>query len=142
MILAQGPRSLLLIDPYEHQEGGCADGVNFSPGTMQWLYQELVKKYQAEPRIKILRKFSTGAALSVEPSSLDFVYIDANHTAAACLADMRAWLRTLRPGGWLCGHDFAFEPVRAAAREFLSEHPALELHPQLPGDADNWKIRV
>lgn len=37
---------------------------------------------------------------------LDWVYIDANHSYEACLADLIAWAKRLKPRGVLMGHDY------------------------------------
>jgi len=62
----------------------------------------LVGKYDA----KVIRKDSLAAAAEVPDQSLDLVYIDAEHTKEAVLADIFAWLPKVRAGGWLGGHDY------------------------------------
>ncbi len=54
----------------------------------------------------VLRSFSTDAARAVPDGSLDFVYIDANHTRAAVLEDLAAWVPKVRMGGIVAGHDY------------------------------------
>lgn len=54
----------------------------------------------------ILRGFSALAADAYEPASLDFVYIDANHTLQQVVADLAAWVPKVRPGGIIAGHDY------------------------------------
>lgn len=36
----------------------------------------------------------------------DFVYIDANHSYEGCLEDIRAWIKKIKKGGCICGHDY------------------------------------
>ena len=38
--------------------------------------------------------------------SLDFVYVDANHSYQGALEDMLAWFPKIRPGGLFAGHDY------------------------------------
>ena len=54
------------------------------------------------------KEIDTQHALSLEPeNSLDFVYVDADHTYWAVMQEIgMAWSR-VRPGGMLAGHDFA-----------------------------------
>lgn len=54
----------------------------------------------------ILRGFSTLVADAYEPASLDFVYIDANHTLPQVIADLAAWAPKVRSGGIIAGHDY------------------------------------
>jgi predicted O-methyltransferase YrrM len=37
---------------------------------------------------------------------LDFCYVDADHSYEACLADLKAWEKRLKPTGVLMGHDY------------------------------------
>jgi predicted O-methyltransferase YrrM len=41
-----------------------------------------------------------------EPSSLDLVYLDGCHTAAAVALDIHLWLPKVKRGGVLAGHDY------------------------------------
>lgn len=61
----------------------------------------------AHPEIRKLRQPSLEAASVFAPRSLDFVYLDADHRYRAVVADITAWRRRIRPGGYLTGHDFA-----------------------------------
>ena len=58
-------------------------------------------------RVRILRTMSTLAARAVPNSSLDFVFIDANHFYSYVRADIAAWTPKVRPGGLVAGHDYA-----------------------------------
>jgi len=54
-----------------------------------------------------------------EDGFLDLVYIDADHSFDAVVADINAWLPKLKPDGFLCGHDFPGR--RGEVREALTE---------------------
>ena len=41
-----------------------------------------------------------------EDNSLDFVYIDANHTEPFVTQDITEWSKKVRPGGVVSGHDY------------------------------------
>lgn len=66
--------------------------------------------------------------------SLDFVFIDADHSYEGCKRDICAWWPLVRRGGWLSGHDYSnqFPGVRQAVHEFQG-NLALEL-----GDNFTW----
>ncbi len=49
---------------------------------------------------------SIQAAGLFQPSSVDFCFIDADHTYASVLADLHAWWPKVKPGGTLAGHDY------------------------------------
>lgn len=63
--------------------------------------------------------------------SLDFVYLDADHTRPAIDNDLEAWWHKVKPGGLLAGHDFLcpMEPeggwgryIQPAVMEFASRY--------------------
>lgn len=60
----------------------------------------------AGARAQIIRKPSIDAALDVPRESLDFVFIDADHSYEGCAMDISVWLSRIKPGGILCGHDY------------------------------------
>ena len=60
----------------------------------------------AEKRRHIMRKGSLEAAKLVADSSLDFAFIDADHTYEAVNADLYAWYPKVCVGGVICGHDY------------------------------------
>jgi predicted O-methyltransferase YrrM len=59
---------------------------------------------------------SVEAAERFDDSSLDCVFIDADHRYGSVLADIKAWTPKLKPHALLCGHDFGRTSVTLAAR--------------------------
>jgi hypothetical protein len=57
-------------------------------------------------KIQIHRDFSSKVASQFEDESLDFVYLDANHSYDGCLEDLIAWYPKLKIGGLFCGDDY------------------------------------
>lgn len=55
----------------------------------------------------IIKKYSMDALKDFEDNSLDFVYIDANHTLPYVCMDIFGWERKVRKGGIISGHDYA-----------------------------------
>lgn len=60
----------------------------------------------AGSRAHILRMSSREAAIGQVNGSLDFVFIDADHSYEGVVSDIEAWLPKLKPGGLLAGHDY------------------------------------
>jgi len=74
----------------------------------------------AGERAKIIAKRSVDAAKDIPDGSLDFVFIDADHSYEACIEDLKTWHPKLKPSGVLCGHDYG-DPafgVTKAVEEF------------------------
>jgi hypothetical protein len=56
--------------------------------------------------VRLVVADSVSAAALFAPASLDFVFIDGDHSRAAVLADIAAWLPKVKVGGLLAGHDY------------------------------------
>ncbi len=80
------------------------------------------QKYGA--RSRLIRADTVQAAQEFEDGSVDFVFVDADHTYEAVLADIDAWLPKIRSGGQMLGHDWGspgFPGVARAVRERFGE---------------------
>ena len=100
-------------------------------------YREtLVRLEEHKSRYTLHRQTSIDAAASFADSSLDFVYLDANHAYPAVKADIAAWWPKVKLGGMLAGDDYGIVPeqpidfghgrvmfgVHRAVQEFAHEH--------------------
>ena len=56
--------------------------------------------------IEVKRMLSVEAAKEIEDGSLDFVYIDASHLFDDIMTDLITWVRKVRIGGIVSGHDY------------------------------------
>ena len=70
-------------------------------------------------RAKILEMTTTEAAAKIRNGSLDFVFIDADHTVESFREDVAKWLPKLKPAGWITGHDFLFPGINQGVKELL-----------------------
>lgn len=64
-----------------------------------------------------MKSESHEAAREFAIGSLDFVFIDADHCYEAVAADIDAWLAKVKPGGYLCGHDWDHPEDHIGAEE-------------------------
>lgn len=65
---------------------------------------------------------SVSASKNYQDNSLDFVFIDGDHSYEACKADILAWLPKMKHGSILAGHDYGWcTPVREAVHSALGE---------------------
>lgn len=74
-------------------------------------------------RFTLLRMSTVRAADLFEPASVDFVFVDAEHTYEGVRDDIAAWRDKIIDGGILCGHDYnpnkpRFEGLMRAVDEF------------------------
>jgi len=144
-ILTEDPRSLLLVDPWKHQDGSVyplSDTSNVDDEEFERRLQVVKAKFDKDPRVTICRSFSVQAAKLYEPKSLDFVYIDAVHTTKAVTEDIHAWWPLVKSGGWLCGHDYSHPDVAAAVKEFIKQNClTLDFATMENGPATSWGLR-
>ena len=81
--------------------------------------QAMLVANQYADRCSVYRMDSRTAADKFADKSLDFDYIDADHSYAGCRGDIVAWAQKVKAGGILAGHDYynrpPFEVRRAVA---------------------------
>lgn len=109
------PRKLFLIDPYRHVGGEAYRSAWYGgkiPGQdeMDQRYAKVCRRFRAQiekGRVEIVRETSLEAVARFADESLDYVYVDGDHTFDAVLADIRAYLPKLKIGGLLIGDDYS-----------------------------------
>ncbi len=89
-------------------------------GKERWWYK--VKKHKH--RMTVIPLPSRKAIKEVKDGSLDFIFIDADHSYKECLWDIIHWIPKVRPGGLVSGHDFQsiFPGVKKAVREVFGNN--------------------
>lgn len=55
---------------------------------------------------EFIRELSMEAVEKFEDNSLDFVYIDGDHSYEAVTEDINAWIKNIKPGGIIAGDDY------------------------------------
>lgn len=82
---------------------------------------ERMKGYNCE----FIKKYSMDAVKDFADESLDFVYIDGNHSYAYAKQDIEAWTPKVRKGGIVSGHDYTRSKsvgVKDAVNEYIQKH--------------------
>jgi len=113
-------------------------------------YYKLLKTFlrlrKFKKRSRILREFSKDASKKFKDESLDFAYIDAQHSYEACKVDINLWWPKIKKGGVLAGHDYIngmrkegeFE-VKKAVDEFVKiNNLKLFVTNASQGDSADW----
>lgn len=116
--------TIYLVDSYKHFPAEIyPEGVRTNPeqDTLSQRYIEIVEKFKKFPNAKVIRKESVEALSDIENESLDFVYIDCNHTLPFVWQDVRGWWPKLKIGGIMSGHDINGSGVFKAVTTFLKE---------------------
>lgn len=73
--------------------------------------------------IKTIQDFSHLAAKTFKRDSVDFCYVDADHSYESVMKDLKAWWPKIKPGCYIAGDDYTkrFPGCQAAVKEFFSK---------------------
>lgn len=131
---------LMMVDAYSSE----AYTLGSDPMTAQtagdWTHAKKLAIRNTAPfaaRRDMVQLHSMDAALMVDDGSLDFVFIDADHSYDGVRGDSEIWWDKVRPGGMMIWHDYGNDSdhttgVREAVDEFakggglhVSEHSSL-----------------
>jgi predicted O-methyltransferase YrrM len=108
------------IDPY----------VGYMDGNIKIAQEMLDAQYLAAqdnisdfaPRGKILRGYSQDFVNSFEDKSLDYIFIDGDHSYEGALRDCELFFPKIKSNGIFAGHDWSFDGVRKAINEFKDKN--------------------
>jgi hypothetical protein len=77
-----------------------------SQADMDAIYASVVRRFSRDAGVHIHRLRSVEAAPIFADGSLDWIYIDGDHSKAAVEADIRSWVPRIKSGGALVGDDY------------------------------------
>ena len=102
------PQRLYLIDSWWHDDGADYehDPANVVQAAMDEAHQFVRSRFGGDPRVAVVRCASPDAASEFAGDSLDWVFLDAKHTAIATYTDLAAWARVVRYDGLMIVHDY------------------------------------
>jgi hypothetical protein len=92
---------LYAIDAWEHYKGYD----DYLTSRLAYFYSEAQKRL-APYNCTLIKKFSMDAVRDFKDGSLDFVYIDGAHDFKNVAMDICEWVKKIRPGGIIYGHDY------------------------------------
>lgn len=123
-IIYQNPRELHLIDPWGVFKDGFVPPI--TENSFEERYQNVCERFKNDKNVLIHRAYSDKVCATFEDESIDWVYIDGNHTYEGTLEDLHLWWPKLKTGGYLTGDDYAPTPnprfgVVKAVNEFVKE---------------------
>jgi hypothetical protein len=115
ILRASRPKQLYLVDSWEHRSEEKYEGASYGGHAlagqrgMDAMYEGVVARFRAEIDsgvIAIKRARSLEAAASFADESLDWVYIDADHSYEGVKRDLDAYYSKVKPGGFIAGDDY------------------------------------
>lgn len=131
-------RVLHLIDPWLlSDEGNRKDGAWYGSAKvtqdqMDEIHAGVARRFArqiASGQVVIHREASSTAMAAMPAESVDYVYIDGDHSYEAVAEDIRQAFRITRPGGMICCDDYSStgwweDDVIRAVNESLASNPA------------------
>ena len=118
-------KELLLCYPPPRPHFVVVDSFRYCP-RQQEIVADNLRSAGIDPADVDMRAMSSEGALAAAAAAgeqFDFILIDANHQARHVISDLR-WAKLLRPGGYLCLHDYGpmFPGVMWATDRFLANN--------------------
>jgi len=117
-ILKRKPGKLYLIDPWKSITDIPERWHAAPQEEMDGIYEEVVKDFDSRDEVEIIRKFSADAVSGIEDNSLDWIYIDGNHSYEFVKQDLELWWPKLKHGGCICGDDYQEGKYQIEVLEF------------------------
>jgi hypothetical protein len=104
---ADALRTYYMIDPWRRLEDWNKPA-NKGNKQFQRFFEETMEKTDAWSRKrKVLRGRTADVIDRIPDRSLDFIYVDGDHTLRGITIDLIRTFEKVRPGGWLGGDDFS-----------------------------------
>ena len=131
ILSSRSPRLLHLIDPWKFNPefptrlyGGSGAS---SQADMDHIYEQVAEVLGSQPNVEIHRGPSSEMLCDLPDDSLDWIYIDGDHSYEGVLADLELAWQKVRCGGIVSGDDYWWAadgtlPVRAAVRQTRKQH--------------------
>ena len=119
------PETLYLIDPWtfqpEYPNRWYGGAIAKNKEEMDLRFHRVKSMFANNEQVKIHRgtidTFSTSAICA--PNTLDWVYIDGNHSYEYVLNDLQKSYPLMKKGGVMTGDDMHWPPLRTAVEDFV-----------------------
>lgn len=114
--------NLIGVDLYEPQPANKGPekwikGENGHAWDHKKYYTDLLEFCKVNGKGTIIKDYSVNAAKTITNESLDFIFIDGDHSYEGVISDIEAWYPKIKFGGWIIGHDIHFDTVKKAVTE-------------------------
>ena len=96
-----------MLSAYEKRINPKEAGIHDTQEGFEGNFDVAQKRLSRFSKYTFIRKPSLEALDDFDDESLDFVYIDANHDFPNFINDLHEWLKKVKTGGIMSGHDYA-----------------------------------
>jgi predicted O-methyltransferase YrrM len=110
LMFAQNFKEVVSVDPYINDYDLSDLACSYAP--FDKVYAEFLKNTLPLPNVKSIRDTSENAFPILNQQQWDMVYIDGLHTVDGVYYDITHYKSIVKPGGFVCGHDYAWGNIR------------------------------
>lgn len=104
--LCRAGLKMYAIDPWMAYQG--AGRTQTEQNRQNFLFGHAQRTLAPYKTCEIIRSTSMDALKYFEDNSLDFVYLDGDHSFKHIAADLVEWTKKVKPGGIVSGHDYFY----------------------------------
>ena len=137
ILKAAKPKTLHLVDPWlvsdssDRTSEAWYGADRITQAAMDDIHDQVSKRFvreQASGQVAIHRSDAKQALAAMAPDSVDYVYVDGDHSYEGVSSDITEALRVTRVGGFICCDDYLLgswwqDGVVRAVHEMLAAHP-------------------
>jgi len=104
------PEVLYLCDPWlftpQHPDRWYGGTQATSQEDMDKIHENVANTFSNNSNVRIIKDLSTNLLKHIEPGSLDWTYIDGDHSYEAVLEDLNISYQLIKAQGYITGDDF------------------------------------
>jgi hypothetical protein len=122
------PKTLHLIDPWEFMadKGDSIYGgmIAEQQADMDAIYNAVMQRFARQVSagtVVVHRALSAAAATKIDDGSLDWIYIDGDHSYEGTRTDLESFAPKMRAGGLITGDDYRRSGMAAGVRKAVDE---------------------
>ena len=99
---------LYLVDFYDYENEYTTGNKRYTPNRIRKSAKRRMRRLRRNENcdMEFIIKKSMDAVKDFKDNSLDFVYLDANHSFDYIMMDIIEWSKKVKVGGIICGHDY------------------------------------
>ena len=119
LMFANHFKEVISVDPYVNDYDLNDMACSYAP--FDKVYQQFLRNTLPIHNIKSIKETSENAFSILKDQQWDMVYIDGLHTFEGVSYDIEHYKSIIKPGGFICGHDYGWGNVRHAIGLLLDD---------------------
>ena len=109
------------VDPYKIQKENILYNEEYNDESLSIIKRKILKESLKYPNLKIIIDRSDNASKQFDKESIDFVFIDGDHSYESVKTDINCWTPIVQEDGLIMGHDYNWGDVARAVGERFTE---------------------